>query len=448
MNYSLIKSLKSNSERTNNVFKNIFFSGIIKLCSIIISLLTVPLTLKFLNQEIYGIWLTIFSIMNWLMYFDGGLGSGLKNKFSKSKSRNELDKIRIYISTSYFVLGITVLVLMILFYIFNYFIDWNSLLNINLRETNLNNFMQIIFVLFCLQFLLRLIESILIADQKSREADFINFISSIISLLIFLLFKNTYTNKLYFIGVVFCGTPIIVNLIYTIILFSNRYKKFAPSIKFINIKYYKDLMQLGTKFFAIQMCNLITVGTINILISNSVNPEMVVVYNLIYRYFGFSLLIFSVLSNSIFSSFNDAFHLSDFNWIKRSVNKIKYFSYLIIFLIIVMTLLSNYFFILWVGNDISIPFYSVLLMSIYFIITIWVTVYATFITGIGKVQLSTYFSILNTLLFLPVTYYSGKYFSLNGILFSQILFIIPGLYWLPKQYNLIINNKAYGIWNK
>ena len=439
--------IKFTHVRSGLVFKNIVYSGIIKVLSILISILSVPLTLNYLNQDVYGIWLTIFSIMNWLMYFDGGLGSGLKNKITESKAHNEIKKIKTFVSTSYFILTITVFILIILFSIINNFLDWNLILNVNILKYNFNNFIFYIFIILCFQFLFRLIESILIADQRSSEADFINFISSIISISFFYFFKNNFNDKLLFTGITFCLTPVLVNFIYSIILFKFRYKDYSPSVKYIEIGHYKELMKLGSKFFIIQICNLITIGTINLLISNSVNPSMFVVYNLTYKYFGFTLMGFTVITNSIFTSFNDAYNNADFFWIKKSVQQIQYVSYFIIFIILLLVIFSKTILNIWVGNTIYISSSTILLMALYYIIIIIVTVYSTFISGIGKIKIAYYFSILNTILFLPVTYFSGKYFGLNGILVSQIILNSPGLFWLPKQYNLIINKNAKGIWN-
>ena len=72
--------LSSNDQRTNIVKKNIIASLFIKGCSILISLLLVPITLGYVSSELYGIWLTLSSIMLWLNFFDVGFTLGLKNK--------------------------------------------------------------------------------------------------------------------------------------------------------------------------------------------------------------------------------------------------------------------------------------------------------------------------------------------------------------------------------
>ena len=57
--------------RTKGVLKNVILSVFVKFCSISVSLLVVPFTLSYMSQNHYGVWLTIYSLMNWLQYFDG-----------------------------------------------------------------------------------------------------------------------------------------------------------------------------------------------------------------------------------------------------------------------------------------------------------------------------------------------------------------------------------------
>lgn len=42
---------------------NILFSGILKIISLSTSLLIVPITINYLNNEVYGIWMTISSML-------------------------------------------------------------------------------------------------------------------------------------------------------------------------------------------------------------------------------------------------------------------------------------------------------------------------------------------------------------------------------------------------
>ena len=92
-------------------------------------MLLIPLTLHYLNPTKYGIWITLFSIISWFTFFDIGLGNGLRNKFAEAIAKGEKEKAQIYVSTTYGILSIIVLILFIVFFIANYFVDWTVILN-------------------------------------------------------------------------------------------------------------------------------------------------------------------------------------------------------------------------------------------------------------------------------------------------------------------------------
>lgn len=50
----------------------------IKCISIAVSFFLVPLTLGYVDSELYGIWLTLSSIITWLQFMDIGFTNGLK----------------------------------------------------------------------------------------------------------------------------------------------------------------------------------------------------------------------------------------------------------------------------------------------------------------------------------------------------------------------------------
>lgn len=79
-----MRILFSENNRSSLIKKNIAGSIVIKGVSILTSLLLVPLTLNYVNKELYGIWLTLSSVVLWLNFFDIGFTLGLKNKLAES----------------------------------------------------------------------------------------------------------------------------------------------------------------------------------------------------------------------------------------------------------------------------------------------------------------------------------------------------------------------------
>ncbi len=145
-----IKQFFVGSERTIKAKKNIIASLLVKMLSIIISLLLVPVTLNYLNSYEYGVWLTLSSILVWINYFDIGLGNGLRNRLTEALAIGDYEKGRIYISTTFAILLILMLTIYLLYAFLQHFISWKSILNISTNHafTDLNYLVLIVFAFF------------------------------------------------------------------------------------------------------------------------------------------------------------------------------------------------------------------------------------------------------------------------------------------------------------
>ena len=176
--------------------KNIILSFGVKGISMIIGFLMIRIVLDYLDQVNYGIWLTLSSFLTWFTFFEIGLGSGLRNKLAEALALKNYKLAKNYVSTTYFILTIIILIISLLFFTLNYFIDWTLILNVDDSMSKvLNNLALIVFGLFFIQFVFKLITVILYADQRPALANSIGPLGNLISLLIiYTLTKKVITN--------------------------------------------------------------------------------------------------------------------------------------------------------------------------------------------------------------------------------------------------------------
>ena len=119
MTLDLKSKYVNSSGRSKEAVKNIIISTIARGVSMICSLLLVPITINYVNPTRYGIWLTLSSIISWILLFDFGLGNGLRNRFAEAKAKGDMELVRQYVSTTYYTLGAIMLVLFIVVAIAN-----------------------------------------------------------------------------------------------------------------------------------------------------------------------------------------------------------------------------------------------------------------------------------------------------------------------------------------
>ncbi len=447
----ILDKIRVKSFRTENIIKHITISFFYKAGAILANFLLVPLTIDYLGTENYGVWLTISSFISWFTFFDVGLGNGLRNRFAEARASGNLKLAKAYISSAYYTITSVSLLLFLVFFTFNGFINWTKVFNTSSElSSDLFILMPIIVGFFCLQLITKLIISIYLADQNHSIQVKVHFFTQVLSLIIIWLLTKTSQSSLYIFGVIFSSLPVIILLALNLFAFSNRFKSLKPTLSLWKKSYVKDIMGLGINFFVIQIAAVILFSTDNFIISKIFGPEEVVPYNLAFKYFSIVTMGYSILVNPYWSSFTEAYTKSDYNWIKTSVNSILKIWMLIPLLLVIMLLLADKFYFLWVGEKVVVSMTLSISMAIFVLMSTFNNIFVSFINGVGKTQIQLITAIISMIINIPLSIFLAKTLGLGvpGVMFATCICLGYSVILRPLQYNKIINNKAKGIWNK
>lgn len=439
------------SDRTKNITKHVVVSFLYKGGSILSSFLLVPLTINFLDTENYGIWLTLSSFIGWFSFFDIGLGNGLRNKFAEAKAKGDLTLAKAYVSSAYFTIGSVCLLLIIVFFGLNFFIDWTRVFNANATmQKELGILMPIVFSFFCLQLVVKLITTIYTADQHHSMQGKVTFYTSALSLLAIWLMTHFSKSSLLIFGTIFSALPVLLLVGLNVFAFSNRYKEYRPSLILWKKKYLKDIFGLGFTFFIVQVAGIVLYSTDNFIISYIFKPKEVVPYNIAFKYFSISSMVLSIIATPYWSSFTNAFNNKDFQWIEKGMKSLIKITFAIILLNIILLLVSPLAYNIWINNKVKVPFSLSLLMCSFYLLSLFVTPFTIFLNGLGKIKLQAIQSVIVGLINIPFTYFLATKTTLgvNGVILGTIICFVPSIILAPLQYHKLIKNKANGIWNK
>lgn len=442
--------LKSNG-RTAKAVKQIIYSFGLQSISIVISLLYIPLLLNYLTQEKYGIWLTLTSILGWFSFFDVGLGNGLRNKLGAAFASGDLNLGRKYVSTTYAFLICIFSVVLFVFHLSNFFLNWNSILNTQtITNSELYLLTSIVFSFFLFRFVFELISVVYLADQKSSISHFVTALGNMISfVLVLILTYSTIQGNLILLGTIVSGIPVLVFIIISVISFKGRYKSIQPTIKEIDFKLGKSLMTLGSKFFFLQICAIIVFSTSSFFIAQFYGPKEVVAYNIVFKYFQIPIMVYSIVLSPVWSAVTDAYAKSDFIWLRKTIKQLNILSVMFTLGVIVMVVFSQLIFKLWLGNKVIIPWNLSIVMAFYTIMQIWVAPYSNFINGFGKIKLTMSLTFLGIAFYLLLIYlFSNLFANSTGVVLAIIGTYIIGVVVQPWQTHKILNGSANGIWNK
>ncbi len=439
------------NERSLKAKKNIIASVFIKGLSVLLSFILVPATLAYLDHTRYGLWLTISSFLMWVSLFDIGVGNGLRNKLAEALAVKDYNLAKIYLSTAYAIMFLLVVFLLVIFLSINFFLRWNVILNVNnVSNLELQKLAFIIFGFFFVEFLLKIITFVLHAFQSSAQVGLLALFGNVIAFINVIVVSFLSHNNLLLLGFSYSISNIFVLIIATIYLYSKKLKVIRPSLKLIQLKHSKSILNTGFKFFLIQISMIIIFQTSSVIIANNFGPEEVIPYNLAFRFFSMISVIFSFITMPLWSACTEAWVKGEIDWIKKTVNKlVKIWGILCLFGII-MILFSKQFFYLWVGKDIEVPYIISILMFIQIALFTFGSVYNIFINGVGKIYLQLVSMIISSIMFFPITFFCIDVLHLGviSVLISSIVVNFYSPIIAPIQYYRLVYQKATGIWNK
>ena len=435
--------------RSARLKQNVAVSLLVKVGSILCSLVMVPVAIDFVNDVQYGIWLTISSIVAWMSFFDIGFTNGLRNKLAEAFAFKDNGLAKIYVSTTYFILSVIFFFLALLLLLLVQIFDVSSLLNISSGyEAELKVSLSILIVYFCVTFVLRILSIVVIADQRPAYSSFIDFLGQLLSLAAILIFRNHVDGSLTVLSYCLCLPPLAVWVFFTFYCYAKRYRHCSPSVKSIRMEYSSRLLTLGVKFFVIQIAALIQFQTANILIARLYSMGEVTQYNIAYKYFNVLYMFFMIVLQPFWSAVTDAYAKGDFDWIKSMVKKYLRVVAMMLGGGLLMLVLSDFVYNIWIGEAVHIPFSLSAWMMVYFLTTIFGAVFVYFVNGIGALRIQYYSSLVSPLLFFALVMLMCKWggMGMYSILIASVVANFNGLFLAPMQYFKVIIKREKGVW--
>lgn len=439
--------LNSGQERSAKAKKNILAMFFIKGGNIVIGFLLVPLTINYVDQDTYGIWMAISSIVAWFGFCDIGLGNGLKNKLAEALASGDYPLGKKYVSTTYALMALIFLPLMVGMLLVAPSLHWGSILNVNsIENSGLVVAVSIVAVYFCLNSIFSIINVILLADQRPADEALRVFLQQAASLAVIFALTKLTRGDLTKLCIALCACPLVVVVIFNCTLFTGRYKALAPSWKDVQFSLAPDLLKLGVFFFIIQIAGVVQYQMTNFLIIHYYGAAEVTSYNIAYKLFGAINMLWMILTTPLWAAVTDAITTGDLDWVRKSVK--TYLKLFVLFLAGSFALLAiaGPIYHIWVGDGIIIPFSVSFLVMVFNLAMMFGNIFVMVLNGASIVKVQTIACCFSPFVFLGCFYWLKNLgLGVESILISSIIANFNGLILAPVQYyNRIVKERRRG----
>lgn len=393
----------------------------------------ISITLDLLSTKIYGVWITLYTTISWLSFFDLGLGNGMRNLFAVNRAVGNQEKNKQLVSTSYIiVLGIA-LILLIVGLPFVYYADIARFFNISdIAIPDLRCVLSLLVVVTSLQLITKLINSIFLADQKPALSSLIDCSGVVCSLLLLFILKDRLVGSLFNLALIITLPTFIISFIVTLFAFNKNYRKLKPSLMCFNLKISNKLINLGLRFFLIQLSALIILQGSNIIILKFIGAEEVSVFSLVYKYFNVIVTIFTLVLTPYWSFFTDSYAKNNYNQLKQGFKQLL-ISWLAISLVgVVMWIALPFSFKIWLNQELDIPAYLPVSLLLFSVFSNLGSVFIYFLNGTSSyLNFQLAIVLVFAVLLYPLSAYLLPTYGVLGVVFTMFLANSYGVLFAP-----------------
>jgi O-antigen/teichoic acid export membrane protein len=209
-------------------------------------------------------------------------------------------------------------------------------------------------------------------------------------------------------------------------------------------------MGLGFTFFVLQGAALVVFMTDNLIISRVLGPEEVPAYNIAFRYFNLASVFFGLVTIPFWSAFTDAYARQDMDWIRKMLRRLMALWAVVSVIGVGMFFAAPLVYAIWIGDVIEVPQVLNLAMMLWVVASTGMSIFGTFLSGVGKLRLSLYQAVVVMVINIPLSIYLAGFVSLGsaGVILASLFGVLIRLFFQPLQCWKILKGTATGIWGK
>lgn len=429
--------------RTSNYLRQITGAVAYKAVAVVASFVTIPLMIGYIGQEQFGVWSTLLAVMSWIVFFDLGVGNGLRNSVAETLAKDQKPEAARYIASGYSLVGLMALSLWLLVFLGSHLINWQMVFNTQaISETTLRLTVQIAISFILINFWIGLISALLGAVQKTSLIALGQLISNVLALALVVVLTQTTEASISYLATAYGSSLVTANVLLSI-WFYRQYPELRPTPS-LDKQHIQPLLAVGMQFFVIQIAVLVIFTTDKMLITQLFGPLYVTQYEVVFKLFSLITLAHTMITAPLWSAYTDAYHRGDIAWIGNMLRKQIIVFGGVAIAVLAMILLARPVIGFWIGPELEVSFPLVLTLGLLVMISTWNNIFAMFVNGIGKIRIQLYTAVIAMAINIPLAFLFTKYLGmgLSGIVLATCASLLLAAVALPVQVRHILRQDA------
>jgi O-antigen/teichoic acid export membrane protein len=326
------------------------------------SVLTVPITLKYLGAERFGLWMTISSILAMAAFADFGVGNGVLNTVAKAFGQDDVFGMRRAISSGFAILCIIATIVLSGFFVVYPFVNWAHVFRVvsPLAMAEAGPALLVFAICFALNIAFDTVQRVQMGIQQGYRYGRWQMVGSITGL-VSVLAGIWFHVGLPVLVMAIAGAPTLATMTNAVHFFGVVRPDLRPSIHFISNPVVIQIARLGLLFFVLQLASSLAFSADNFIIARTLGAVRVPEYAVPQRMFALISMMSAMLITPLWPAYGEAVSRGDFPWVRHTLRR----SLLGVFAAstvaaTVILLLSHRILAFWVGGRVK-PSFALLL---------------------------------------------------------------------------------------
>lgn len=407
-----------------------------RILGIVVSLVNVPVAIRYLGNEGYGLLIVIISVVGWIQFSNLGMGLGLQNTLTEQTALGNKQAQRELVSTTFFALVAIGLVLTLLTLALFPHVKWLALFppSTDRFAAEIPRTVALTLGCFILSFAWGFIQPIYAARQELHLYYFQGLLANVASLIALLVAVKLDAGLLGVAAANIGVTALFATAFALWTVFGRGILEIRPSWGCIRRSAGRAVLRTGLGFLALQICVIGILQCDTFLIAQFLSAEQVTPYSVGQRVFGNIVALVGVMINPLWPAFGHAKAVGDVDWIRRAYRRITtYFLVSYLAALLVMALFGHYLLSLWVGAASAPSTLLICAIGVTYLLMQWTNNHSIFLNALGIVRKQVVIFVVHSCLALALNLFFIRKFGPIGLcLGGSLAYLMVSGWLLPR----------------
>lgn len=417
------ESIRRNDRRVSKIIHGglsaIFGRGV----GLLLSAISLPLTVRYLGPERYGIWITASTTVIMLNVIDFGIANTLTNIISRAYAADDRAAAQRFYASALWISTAIALVIALAAALVWGRINWASALNTHsaaaTREASLC--VAIAFGFFLLSLPLNLVHRVLSGYQQTQITNYFNLMSNILglgSILLVIRLQGSLVQLMFVYSSTLLAGTLALNL--WVVFYDKSWLLPRPGV--VSRLVASELMNSGFGFFILQIAGLVVFNSDNIVITHYLGAAEVTPYSVAWRLTGYAAVLQTAIFPSLWPAYSEAYARGEYEWVRRTFWNVARLSMGTNVVAVLIMAIFGRSLIRWYVGPAAVPSQGLLLaMCFWTLLSTCMNVEACLLAAINRIKWQSIFSVISVFLNLAFSIYLVQRIGSVGVILGTIL---------------------------